>query len=151
MSRLNVSLSEISSLTKTLQNVEDLDISLCPEITETGFISLLDIVGGHLRKLNLSNSNISLSAISSLTTTLPNLEYLNISSCPEIPETGFISLLNIAGALLRKLKMRKLGISLSEISSLTTTLPNPAGVLKRLTMTDPRLHEVARLKANFSN
>ena len=146
---------------------------MCWNISETGFISLLNIAGARLRKLKMSYLGISLSEISSLTTTLPNLEDLDISWCRNISETGFISLLNIVGARLRKLNMSYLGISLSEISSLTTTLPNleeldisgcrrirqaslttllnTAGVLNRLTMTDPSLHEVARLTANFSN
>ena len=176
MSWLGISLSEISSLTTTLPNLEDLDISKCRDITETGFISLLNIVGARLRKLNMSWLGISLSEISSLTTTLPNLEDLDISKCRDITETGFISLLNIVGARLRKLNMSSLPISLSEISSLTTTLPNleeldihecslidpaslttllnTAGVLKRLTMMKDlhaRLPEDARLTAIFSN
>ena len=173
---LEIRLSEISSLTTTLANLEDLDISECFKITETGFISLLNNVGACLRKLNMSSLVISLSEISSLTTTLPNLEDLYIIWCRYITETGFISLLNIVGARLRKLNMSSLPISLSEISSLTTTLPNleeldihecslidpaslttllnTAGVLKRLTMMKDlhaRLPEDARLTAIFSN
>ena len=75
----HIRLTEISSLTTTLENLEDLDISDCRNISETGFISLLNIVGVRLRKLNMRRLRISLSEISSLTTTLPNLEDLDIS------------------------------------------------------------------------
>merc|ERR1712200_239929 len=116
--------SEISSLTTTLQNLEDLDISACRNISETVFISLLNIAGARLRKLNMCDLEIGLSEISSLTTTLSNVEDLDISWCKIIEETGFIPLLNIVGARLRKLNMSHLQIRLSQISSLTTTLPN---------------------------
>ena len=124
MSSLKVSLSEINSLTTNLQNLEDLDISWCDEISEALFISLLSIVGGRLRRLKMVMLRISLSEISSLTSSLPNLEDLNISDCSKIPETVFISLINIVGGHLRKLNISGLRISLSEMNSLTTTLPN---------------------------
>ena len=95
------------------------------ECSDEGLQYILSL-GKRLTHIQLSGSKITgdgikLSEISSLTTTLPNLEDLDISECYRIRQACLITLLDTAG------------------------------VLKRLTMTDPRLHEVARLRANFSN
>ena len=67
MSKLRFSLSEVVNLTTYLSNLEDLDISGCYIIGENSFISLINIVGDRLKKLNMSDLDISLSEIGSST------------------------------------------------------------------------------------
>ena len=92
--------------------------------TQSDFITVLNIVGGRLRKLNMSFLRISLSEISFLTTTLQNPEDLDISRYNNITQTGLITLLDIFGGRLGKLNMSCLTIKLSDISYLTTILQN---------------------------
>ena len=74
------------------------------ECSDEGLQYILSL-GKRLTHIQLSGSKITgdgirLSEISSLTTTLPNLEDLDISWCRYISETGFISLLNIFEVIL---------------------------------------------------
>ena len=118
-----IMLSDVGSLTRCLLNLGSLDLFGCRNFTDVGLISFLNKVGGNLKSLNLSRTNITLSEVGSLTTCLTNLGKLDLSES-DVTDAGLISFLNKAGGSLKNVNLSNTNIKLSEAGSLTTCLPN---------------------------
>lgn len=100
LQKLNISyndimLSEVGSLT-TLPGLEELNVSVCRQMTDKGLISFLN-KAGNLKKMDLSDTNIALPEVGLLTTTFPKLEDLDVSGCRNITDGGFCALLSTIG------------------------------------------------------
>jgi len=124
LSETFITLDNIGDLNTTLLKLEYLDLGCCDNITDTGTISLLNMVGGELKHLDHSDSNITLDNIGDLNTTLLKLEYLGLGGCFYIKDTGTISLLNRVGGELRVLDLSDTNITLDNSKDLNTTLRN---------------------------
>jgi len=122
LSETFITLDNIGDLNTTLLKLEYLDLGCCDNITDTGTISLLNMVGGELKHLDHSDSNITLDNIGDLNTTLLKLEYLGLGGCFYIKDTGTISLLNRVGGELRVLDLSDTNITLDNSKDLNTTL-----------------------------
>ena len=102
----------------TSSAVEELNLSWCRKLTDTGIAALLK-TGANLRILHLSGTNVSFSGIDSLTTSFLNLEKLDLSYCSNMTDTGLITFLNRTGGNLRILHLSGTNVSFSGIDSLT--------------------------------
>jgi len=93
LSNTNVALSEIESLASSFHKLQQLNLSHCKNLTESGTIGFLNKTGGALRILNLSNSELALSSAESLTTSFPALEKFELTGCKNTTEAGLVAFL----------------------------------------------------------
>jgi len=121
-----ISLASIGSLPITFPWLEELNLGYCSDLTDAGFISLLNMVGVQLAKLDIEGSRISLSQADSLISSFPKLTYLNIERCRSITDSGFLSLLNRAGCgnSLRYLNAVGTNVSATCVSDIRARYPN---------------------------
>ena len=119
----NISLSGVELLSSRLPLLEELLLFACRNLTDNGFISLLNRVGDNLKTLNVGSTSISLSNMDSLSTRFPRVEKLVVSYCRNLTEAGAISLLSKVGEELRVLDLKGTPISLSSAGSLTNSFP----------------------------
>ena len=127
-----VTLASIDTLTTTLLHLENLGLSECHELTDVGFVNILNKVGEKLECLDLWETSIALSDLSSLTTSLPNLKKLKLGRCPDLADDGFVNILNRVGERLENLAVQETGVTLVNIGHLTINLP----LLEKLNLRD---------------
>ena len=118
-----ISLDSICYLPITFPWLEILDLGFCRNLTDAGFLSLLNRVGVQLTRLDINSNSLSLSQADSLNVTFPKLKELYMEGCCNITDSGFISLLNRVGAQLTSLNIKRNSLSLSQVDSLTATFP----------------------------
>jgi len=118
-----ISLDSICYLPITFPWLEILDLGFCRNLTDAGFLSLLNRVGVQLTRLDINRNSLSLSQADSLNVTFPKLKELYMEGCCNITDSGFISLLNRVGAQLTSLNIKRNSLSLSQVDSLTATFP----------------------------
>ena len=94
LSDTNITLNSIGDLNSRYLKLEVLSFYFCRNITDAGTILLLNRVGGELKHLNLSDTNIALNRMGDLTSSFPKLEYVDLKGCPNITEANVISLLS---------------------------------------------------------
>ena len=97
----NLSLSNAGLITSRFSKLEELSLSNCKNLSETGVISLLNKIGEGLKILDLGGTNLSLSDAHLITTSFKRLEELDLGMCKNLSEIGVISLLNKSGDRLR--------------------------------------------------
>jgi len=124
LAKTGVSFSNIGSPTCTLPMLEELDLTYCWNMTDSSIMGVLNKVGGKLKGLHLTGTGVSFSDIGCLTSSLPALEILNLARCKNLTDFGLVAFLNKAWKTLTVLDLRGTGVSLSEIGSLTSTLPS---------------------------
>ena len=134
MYNTKITFSEVDILRTTFPRLEELSVFGSVITDDMGFISFLNRTGGNLKKINVSDTNITLSEVGLLTVTFSRLEELNVSACRGITDVGFISFLNKAGDSLKKVDISRTRLTLSEVGLLTTTLPR----LEELTVVNCR-------------
>ena len=123
----DISLASIGSLPITFPWLEELDLSSCDNLTDSGLISLLNKVGVQLTHLSIEEcSSISLSQADSLTSNFPKLNYLYMQGCRNITDSGLLSLLNRTGCLssLRFLNIDRTNVSLTCVTDIRARYPN---------------------------
>ena len=118
LSLTNLTLADIGSLTASCSSIEDLNMSYCRNLTESGLVSILNKTGDCLKKLNLSLTNLTLADIGSLTASLSSIEDLNLSYCRNLTDSVLVSILNKTGDSLQKLDLSGTNLTLNEIGSL---------------------------------
>jgi len=94
LSDTNITLNSMGDLNSRFLKLEVLSFYFCRNITDAGTILLLNRVGGELKHLNLSDTNIALNRMGDLTSSFPKLEYVDLKGCPNITEANVISLLS---------------------------------------------------------
>ena len=125
LSDTNITLTETGLLLASFPRLEVLELATCYDITDGGLISFLNRTGGNLRRLNLSETFVTLSGVGLLAASLSCLEELELSSCYDITEFGFISLLNKIGGSLKSLILFECSnITLANVGLLTASFPN---------------------------
>jgi len=127
LGRNDISLASIGSLPITFPWLEELDLSNCDNLTDSGLISLLNKVGVQLTHLSIADSSsISLSQADSLISNFPKLTYLYMRRCRNITDSGLLSLLNRTGCLssLRHLNIEGTNVSLTYVSDIRARYPN---------------------------
>ena len=97
----NLSLSNAGLITSRFSKLEELSLSNCKNLSETGVISLFNKIGEGLKILDLGGTNLSLSDAHLITTSFKRLEELDLGMCKNLSEIGVISLLNKSGDRLR--------------------------------------------------
>jgi len=75
----NISLDRTSSIPGFLPNLEDLDLSFCPNLSNAAFITFLNKTGENLYRLNLRETPVTLRGISSVTFSFQKLKYIDVS------------------------------------------------------------------------
>ena len=123
LSYTKITLSEVALLTIPISRLEDLNMRSCKGISDMGLVSFLNRTGGNLKKMDLSDTKISLSEVGLLTITISRLEDINMSYCHRMTDKGLISFLNKAGGNLKKLVLSHTKITLSKVGLLTTSFP----------------------------
>ena len=120
-----ISLDSICYLPITFPWLEILDLGFCRNLTDAGFISLLNKVGVKLTKLVIKRNSMSLAQADTLTSTFPKLNYLDMEGCHNITDSGFLSLLNRAGCLssFRIINIDKTNVSAACVADLRTKCP----------------------------
>jgi len=78
-----VSLKDLSCVLKPFPNIEILSLNHCSNITDEVLISFLAKAGGRLKKLDVSYSNIIISRVGLLTTSV--VEKVNMAGCTYTP------------------------------------------------------------------
>ena len=124
LSRTEVSFSEVGFLTSCLPVLEELNLEYCKNLTNAGLKALLNKAGKTLKILNLGGTRVSFSEIGPLINTLPVLQVLDLSGCPQLLDDVVISILNQAGKTLKILNLGYSGVSFSNMESQTCTLPS---------------------------
>ena len=120
LTETKITLDNIGDLATRFSKMEHLFLSTLSNVTDAGTISLLNRVGGELKTLELSDTNITLDNIGDLNTTLLKLENLGLNNCDNITDTGTISLLNRVGGELKTLELAFTNITLDNIGDLAT-------------------------------
>ena len=95
---------ELPSATSS-SGVEVLDLSSCERLSDDGMLCLLNKTGGTLRVLNIRRTNVSFSNIESMTSSLSQLEKVNLQHCSELTETGLVTFLNKVGSTLKSFEL----------------------------------------------
>ena len=90
-------------------------------MTEAGIMGFLNRTGETLKILHLGNTRSSFSNVESLTSIFPVLEELYLSGGDNLTEAGIMGFHNKTGGALKILHLRKTGVSLSNVGSLTRT------------------------------
>ena len=121
LSGTNLTLNEIGSLSASLSSIEDLNLSWCRNLTDSGLVSILNKTGYSLKKLDLSYSNLTLNDIGSFSASLSSIEDLNLSCCDELTDSRLVSILNKTGNSLKKLDLSNTNLTLTDIGSLTAS------------------------------
>jgi len=117
----SVTLSGIHSVTRTFPRLEAVNLTHCTKITVDGLKLFLNRFGGCLRSLNLS-STCCLDGLSSLADPFSRLEVLDLEGS-NVTDSLLASILNVAGASLRRLILSRTGITLYNICPATVELP----------------------------
>ena len=115
----SITLSDLSSLTTSLPNLKKLKLGRCPDLTDEGFVNILNHVGERLENLAVQETGVTLVNIGHLTINLPLLEKLNLRDC-EVRQSGLMALLSRTGG-----SLQRLNISGTWLSSLVITRRYP--------------------------
>jgi len=115
-----LSLSNAGLITSRFSKLEELRLSNCKNLSETGVISLFNKIGEELKTLYLVGTNLSLSNAGLITRRFSKLEVLSLSKCKNLSETGVISLFNKIGEELKKLYLVGTNLSLSNAGLITS-------------------------------
>jgi len=117
-----VSFSEFGSVTNTLPALEELNLALCVNLTDSSIMGVLNKVGETLKVLELGWTGVSFSEIS-LTGTLPSLEELHLANCRNLTDSSIMGFLNKVGETLQDLDLSGTKVSFSNIGSLSGSFP----------------------------
>ena len=74
----------LSEYKGTLPCLENLYMKYCKQLTNKGFLQILQLCGSTLRSLDISETNITGEYLSKYKGTLPHFENLNISFCEQL-------------------------------------------------------------------
>ena len=93
LSVTGVSFSDIGALTTVFPVLENLNLSVCNKMTNSGIISFLNKSGGKLKILNVGHTRVSFSDIGALIISFPMLEELNLRYCKKVTDSKLIGFL----------------------------------------------------------
>jgi len=119
----NISFVHTNYLTYSYPKVESIDLSYCSNIDDAGIFTFLNKMGGELKTLNLSSTNISFVHANFLTNSYPKIESIDMSDCSNLDDAGFFSFFNKVGGELKTLTLRSTNISFVHADSLTNSYP----------------------------
>ena len=119
----SISFVHVDSLTSSYPLMKSIDLSDCSNLNDYGFFSFLNKVGGELKTLTLSDTNISFVHTDSLTNCYPSIESIDLSYCSNLDEAGFFSFLNKVGGELKTLDLGATNISFVNADSLASSYP----------------------------
>jgi len=120
LSDTNITLNNIRVLSTRFPKLVTLKLKACKKITDAGILSLLNLVGGDLEELNLSDTNVTLDNMADLTSSSPKLVYLYLDACYNITDAGTILLLNRVGGELKQLGLAGTNITLNSMGDLNS-------------------------------
>ena len=95
----------------TLLQLEKLRFAHCHELTDVGFMNILNKVGAKLESLDLWQTSSALSDLSSLTISLPHLKKLRLGYCTDPTDESFINIFNRVVEKLESLEVRQTGVT----------------------------------------
>ena len=103
-------------------NLEELNLSDCPNLTDRGLSRILSSCGSSLRRLNLSGTSLPATEVN-LPSGLPQLEELDLSYCNGLEDKGLVALLRLCPCL-RRLNLASTSISGEGLYLLTEARPS---------------------------
>jgi len=110
LKKLDLSYTQITGETLSegagvfLTFMEELNISSCSELTDTGFLRILKLCGRTLKSLDISDSKLTGENLTEYNGTLPCIEHLYLKWC-EFTDIGLIQLLQLPEKKLKSLNM----------------------------------------------
>jgi len=119
----NITGENLSEYKRTLPCLENLNMRDCEQLTNKGLLQILQLCGSRLRSLNIQFTNITGENLSEYMTTLPCLENLNMSSCNQLTNKGFLQILQLCGSTLRSMVLYGTHITGENLSEYKGTLP----------------------------
>ena len=83
-----------------LSRLSTLNLWKCEELSDKGFLQVLKLCGGTLSYLDLSETKVTGENLTEYNGILPCLSSLNLNSCTQVTDTGFLNFLNLCGSTL---------------------------------------------------
>ena len=127
ISGTNMTGENLSEYKGTLPCIENLNMRYCKQLTDNGFVQILQLYGSTLKSLNISGTNMTGENLSDYKGTLLCLENLNMSSCEQLTNKGLLQILQLCGSTLRSLDIsgtNMTGENLSEYKGTLSCLEN---------------------------
>ena len=122
LSASNITGEQMSRFVSSLPSLENLDLSNCKNLSNSGLRDILGLVGSKLQDLDLSDTNISGESLSRLTKPLDQVRQINLSNCKLLTDIGLRELVRVCGANLEVLKLNETLVSGEGVSHLNTQL-----------------------------
>ena len=83
-----------------LSRLSRLDLWKCKELSDKGFLQVINLCGGTLSDLNLGETNVTGENLTEYNGILPCLSSLKLYYCRQVTDTGFLNFLNLCGSTL---------------------------------------------------
>jgi len=122
----------LSEYKGTLLILENLNMSICKQLTNKGLLQILQLCGSTPRSLDISSTNITGENLSEYKGTLPCLENLDLWGCNQLTHKGLLQILQLCGSTLRSLDTSGTNVTGENLSEYKGTLP----CLENLDMSD---------------
>ena len=123
ISGTNMTGENLSEYKGTLPCIENLNMRYCKQLTDNGFVQILQLYGSTLKSLNISGTNMTGENLSDCKGTLLCLENLNMSSCEQLTNKGLLQILQLCGSTLRSLDISGTNMTGENLSEYKGTLP----------------------------
>ena len=95
--RTKITGESMVGFTKQLNNLENLNLTSCEQLTDPGLRGILSVCGPNLKSLNLSGTKITGESMVEFTKQFNNLKTLCLMDCEQITVSGLRELLRIFG------------------------------------------------------
>jgi len=119
-----VDFSGVGSYSTRLPVLEELGLGYCAKLEDSNVVAFLNMTGKTLRTIDLRYCTaISLANLGSLTTSLPVVEELNLSTCVSLSDAHILPLLDKMAGTIKDLNLSSTKVSFTASTNLSTRYP----------------------------